>query len=297
MIIISKCFPAQARASRLDRADRRNQGSVMEPDEGHPRTRPRQRGARLPHEGVNVETTSGQAARRGPRKTSERIAVDIVHDIVSDGLRSGDHLPLEAAMGEQYQASRGSVREALRLLEVQGLVHLKPGPGGGPVVGTVDPANLARMVTLYFHLNASTYGELLDAQALLESLCAQRAACHPDRRDALRPFLDPEPPDSEVAYRVVTIAFHQAVYELADNNVLTLLTRSVTHIVTEHVVATMDPVELRPAILHEHAELATAIVAGRAPKAARLMATHFDSQHDFYRERWPARLDELIEWR
>ena len=107
-------------------------------------------------------------------------------------------------MGEQYQASRGSVREALRLLEVQGLVHLKPGPGGGPVVGTVDPANLARMVALYFHLNASTYGELLESQALLEAQCAQRAATNPDRREVLRPFLQPETPDSEVGYRLAT---------------------------------------------------------------------------------------------
>ena len=41
------------------------------------------------------------------------------------------------------------------------------------------------------------------------------------------------------------MGFHTAVYRLANNLVLTLLTQSVTHIVSDHVVATMDPVELR----------------------------------------------------
>src|SRR4029077_8746492 len=95
--------------------------------------------------------------RRSP-KTSERVALEIVHDIVAQGVRAGDRLPLEAEMVEQYQVSRASLREALRLLEVQGLIRLKAGPGGGTVVGSVEAANLARTATLYFHLGASTYG-------------------------------------------------------------------------------------------------------------------------------------------
>ena len=67
--------------------------------------------------------------------------------------------------------------------------------------------------------------------------------------------------------------------------------------VTHHVVATMDPVELRPAILDEHVALAKAIAAGHVDRARRGMAEHFQAQHDYYRERWPARLAELIEWR
>ena len=59
----------------------------------------------------------------------------------------------------------------------------------------------------------------------------------------------------------------------------------------------MDPVELRQDIVDEHAVLARTISAGQADKAARLMAEHFQAQHDYYAEHWPARLGELIEWR
>jgi GntR family transcriptional repressor for pyruvate dehydrogenase complex len=245
--------------------------------------------------GESTDPAAPVPERRRTQKTSERVALDIVRDIVVQGIRAGDRLPLEASMIEQYHVSRASLREALRLLEMQGLIRLKPGPGGGPVVGSVQAANLARTATLYYHLGAASYRQLLEAQAMLEPLGAELACRHPDRRTALKPFLDAHEPQGESEYRRVTRGFHDVVYRLAGNPVLTLLIHAVTHIVTDQVVATMDPVVLRPTILVEHAELARAIAAGRASKARRLMAAHFEAQHDFYRRHWPARLDELIE--
>ena len=61
------------------------------------------------------------------------LAVMIVRDIVSRNRGPGDTLPSEAAMLAHYRVSRASLREALRLLEVQELIRLKPGPGGGPI--------------------------------------------------------------------------------------------------------------------------------------------------------------------
>jgi len=231
------------------------------------------------------------------RKASERVALQIVQDIVANGLRTGDRLPLEAAMVEQYDVSRASLREALRILEVQGLIRLKPGPGGGPVVGRVEATHLARTATLYFHLGGSTYDQLLATQVLLEPLVARLAAEHPERREVLTPYFGVPELDSEAAYREHTSGFHYAVYRLAANGVLRLVTEAITVIVADHVVATMDPEELRPAILQEHAVLARAIAAGRGERAARLMGAHFQAQYDYYRTHWPTRLHELIEWR
>src|SRR5262245_26288531 len=75
---------------------------------------------------------------RRPLKTSEIVALEIVRDIVAQGLAAGDRLPLEAQMLVQYRVSRSSLREALRLLETQGLIAIRPGPGAGTVVGRVN---------------------------------------------------------------------------------------------------------------------------------------------------------------
>ncbi len=236
---------------------------------------------------------------RGARqpKAAERVAGDIVHDIVARGMRTGDHLPLEAQMVDEYCASRASVREALRLLEVQGLLHLKPGPGGGPVVGQVDPANLARTTSLYFHLGGATYDSALRTQMLLEPVCAQLAARHPLRHATMERYLAPAAPRTTEDYRGHADGFHAAIYRLAGNPIIALLTQAITRIVTEQLVSTMDPVELRTAVLHEHAGLARAIAGGQQDVAGRLMVEHLRAQHEHICRHAPERLDDLIEWR
>lgn len=247
--------------------------------------------------GMTVGTVTIQTERSRTQKASERVAQEIVRDIVRRGLSSGDHLPLEAEMVEEYHVSRTSLREALRLLEVQGLLSLKPGPGGGPTVGTVEPAFLARTTALYFHLSGAKYSDVMRTQVLMEGICARLAAQNPERERAMRPWFGLDMPDDVASYRNITLGFHGAVYELTGNPVLSLLTQAVTHIVTQHVIMTMDPVDLRPAIVDEHGTLAELIASGDADEAERQMAAHFQTQHDHFAVRSPARLEEIIEWR
>ena len=59
-----------------------------------------------------------------PLKTSEVVARDVVRDIIAGHLQPGDSLMSEAAMLERFGVSRESLREGLRLLEVQGLISI-----------------------------------------------------------------------------------------------------------------------------------------------------------------------------
>lgn len=236
---------------------------------------------------------------RRSAKTAETVAAAIVRDIVSRNLRPGDTLPSEAAMLAHYRVSRASLREALRLLEVQELIRLKPGPGGGPIVSAVDPRNLAKMTTLYLHLGGATYQELFEAQVLMAPISAERAARNPDRTlvsAAMKPFLLEEQPLQGPAYWTVTNEFHGSVESLAGNRVIELISRIVGNIWHEHVVTRMDTSSIREQIHQEHRDIAKAIMARQPSKAGRLMRDHFAGIVEEYRRHWPGRFDELIEW-
>jgi len=73
---------------------------------------------------------------------------EILSDIVDRELAPGAKLAPQAEMLEEFQVGRASLREALRILETHGLITIKPGPGGGPVVSGVHGADFGRMATV-----------------------------------------------------------------------------------------------------------------------------------------------------
>ena len=265
--------------------------------------KPRRGGRRSPTTGrpdrVVIAIASGNGLTRPP-KTSERVARAITRDIIRDGRQPGDPLPSEATMLAQYDVSRESLREALRLLEVQGLVAIRRGPRGGPSVCTVDPANLGRVSTLYYHLAGATYRELWEAWILAESILAERAASNPDeaaRTAAMAPYLDDRQPADESETLVHShIAFHAAVASLAQNRVLEIALQTMGQIVSHHFVTTDDPRQLRSMVYDDHCELARLITAGDAHEARAVMEAHTRRTADIAGNNLGTLSDDFIEW-
>jgi GntR family transcriptional repressor for pyruvate dehydrogenase complex len=256
-------------------------------------------GAEAGHPGGHM-TWSGEFARR-TLKTSELVALDIVRDIVSQGLQAGDRLPLEADMLVQYRVSRSSLREALRLLEVQGLIAIRPGPGSGTVVGRVLPGNFARTLTLYLHMSGVTYSELLDAWMLTEPMLAELAARNPDRarvKAALTPFLGGHDSCHGEMRRIPAgLAFHDVVADLGANRVLTLEFQAIGFIVAEHILNSATRLELEDQIVDDHGAVALAIIDGKAALARKLMTAHVEHVVEDFKAFWPRRVGEKVQWR
>ena len=248
-----------------------------------------------------LQIVPGEALSR-PLKTAEIVARDIVRSIVSSGMRTGDPLPPESAMLEQHGVSRESLREGLRLLEVQGLIRIRRGPGGGPTVGQVDPANFGRVSTLYFHLVGASYDELFDAWVVAEAIMAVRAARHPSpavRRTAMEPYVLPHPPahpDGMHEFVHLHSAFHTAVARLGRNRVIELVLPSFGQIVSHHMMVRDDPRRLAELLEHDHRQLAEAIAAGRARQAGQLMEEHVERIVVLHREHADLDGTTIIEW-
>jgi len=71
-------------------------------------------------------------------------------------------------MLETYGGGRASVREALRILETNGLVNIRQARAGGAVVGRVDPVQFGRSATRYSNWVGPTVRELIEARLILE---------------------------------------------------------------------------------------------------------------------------------
>lgn len=234
-------------------------------------------------------------------KTSEVVAQRIVADIVADDLQIGDRLPPESEMVQNYGVSRESVREGLRLLEVQGLITLRRGPGGGPVVTSVDPRNLARTSTLYFHLAGANYNELFDTWLLFEPAVVRQVTETVDRAEkkrALAPFLPDYDPDVD-RDRFISRGngFHAVITTLSGNRILTMILQALSHIVVEHIVRDLDPLTERAEISDDHVAIAQAIIDGRATRAQRLMTEHIEHLVGYYRKHFPDKVEEYVQWR
>jgi DNA-binding FadR family transcriptional regulator len=235
-------------------------------------------------------------------KLSERIARAIVQDISKRGLRAGDKLPPEAEMVRQYDVGRASLREALRILEVNGVITLRPGPNGGPTIMDVDTARFAEMTSVYLHLSRAKLSELMQAQFLLEPLCARLAARHRTEADIARMSACLDRASSlaghaEHDWFELSREFHSALIEASGNRVISLLTTALQEMYSDKVVGMLSPTAARKDSLERQESILQAIKARDSQRAEALMKELMEVYGIRLRRHIDTRLDDIIEWR
>ncbi|MGA8222494.1 MAG: FadR/GntR family transcriptional regulator [Candidatus Acidiferrales bacterium] len=106
----------------------------------------------------------------------EKVAQQI-RGLIRDGLlKPGDKLPPERELAETFQVSRSSLRDAIRSLEVMGL--LEPRQGEGTIVLDLDASALVSPLSSMLQQKRELIGELLDLRRIIEPPLAARAALH-----------------------------------------------------------------------------------------------------------------------
>jgi GntR family transcriptional regulator, transcriptional repressor for pyruvate dehydrogenase complex len=239
---------------------------------------------------------------RRTEKLSEVLAREILHDIVERDLPTGAKLPSESHMLKTYEVGRASLREALRILEIQGLIQIKPGPGGGPVVAGVHSRDFGKMATMYFHASRATFGELMEARLVMEPVMARHAAQRQD--PAFLPLLEQVVEQSRAvvsaddrAYQVASTGFHDLVAGMSGNRILDLMGRALKDIYLDRIEGLVYPTEDREFILKEHDKISQAILKGDATRAERLMRDHMAMYAERAKMRFPELTSDLVQWR
>jgi len=121
-----------------------------------------------------------QPDNRGPRtiKRGDQVA-ELIKSWINDGkVRPGVRLNKEAELQDLFKVSRGSMREALKALEVQGLVSLSTGPDGGATITRVPLARAFQSLQNYLFFESISLEDIYGVRRVLEPLLAAGAVEH-----------------------------------------------------------------------------------------------------------------------
>ena len=238
-------------------------------------------------------TTVGVGRDHRRRLTSPRIA-EVVADelrrqIVDGELDDGDLLPPQAVLVERFNVSLVSLREALRILETEGLVSVRRGNQGGAVVHAPTKTSAAYMLGLVLQSEHVLLDDLGAALRELEPSCAALAAQRPDRittivkelarlNTAMAHHLDDGPAFTDLGRQ-----FHDALVHGRGNSTVTAVVGSLESLWgsherrwAEHSAASGDYPSTadRKAVLKAHTALTAAIERGDSELARRIATRH-----------------------
>jgi len=218
-------------------------------------------------------------------KRAEQVAEKIEQKIIDAGWPVGDLVGSEQSLSEEYDASRGVLREAVRLLEHHGTAQMRRGPGGGLVVSAPDIRAVRRSAALYLRYWKVDVESLAEARIALELNCLDlvaRRIKEPSVASRLSRIIDAEvaPEGSSIPTKTLRL-FHFALADLADNPAISLFTEILMELHDEFFAesrAEADPSAVRSgdaASSHRaHVAIYEALLAGDVDLARARMTRH-----------------------
>lgn len=212
-------------------------------------------------------------------KASDVLADRLRHEILDGDLGPGSVLPPERTLAEQSGLSRTVVREALRILEIEGLIRIRPGRNGGSVVRRPDLSSFARSLDVFIRGRRLRFHAILEAREQIEPVCAGLAA---ERRteeelaeleeitEVVERSIDDVP-----RFLTENVHWHVTVARLSHNELLS----GFMHALSSAVRAATDVQDfnsqaIRESAVRAHRAIFEAVRAGDAPRARRIMERH-----------------------
>lgn len=161
------------------------------------------------------------------KRVSQVIYDQIYQKIVSGELRPGHRLPSERELAEQFRRSRPSVREALRMLQQDGLLEISVGSAGGAVIRGISLETVEEPLRKLVAVGAINLNELVEYRHINDRGCARLAAIHYTEKDAkaLQKILDGAKNSIQepISFQEYDIAFHSALAQASHNALAQLI--------------------------------------------------------------------------
>ena len=216
-----------------------------------------------------------------PARASADVVFQIRSAILAGHYRPGDRLPTERELARQFEVSRVTVRDALRILEAGGLIEVRTGGQGGPYVAHPDLAILSDNLGNHMHLTGCTFHELAEARLALETAAARLAADRalPEDLAAMEAAIV-EPAGAEVA-AAASLDFHAAMVRASHNRALSIMFSAMHRLIREAFgeLHALQP-DMAGSAHDAHRLLFDAIAAGDGTRAEHLIREHLNEFMD-----------------
>jgi DNA-binding FadR family transcriptional regulator len=224
----------------------------------------------------------------------KRIAAPKPYDVLANHLREailrgeiseGDALPPERELVAQTGLTRGSVREALRMLGVEGLVQTRPGRFGGNVVTLPGKESMANAIGQFVRGRKLSLRRLQETREVLEPALARLAAVHRiDENLKELKSLHEELVASAGNFQqfsVVNIHWHNAVARASGNELLAAVLYAISYgVAVSTTTEEYDTPETRNQVIRVHSRIIDAIEARDPELAGRRMRQHISATHE-----------------
>ena len=223
-------------------------------------------------------------------RIAERVATDLRERILG-GRLADNLLPKQEELIAEFGVSAPSIREALRILEAEGLVTIRRGRFGGAEVTQPNATSAAYALGLAMQGQRVTLDDLAESLRALEPMSAASCALRKDRMKVLVPLLQANLSDSEDAlggpgFTWCARRFHHLVVDSTLNEATRLIVRSLVAVWSTQEenwaqIAAREgdypDVDEQKAVLRAHRRIASEIVAGSASKAEELARRHLEA--------------------
>jgi GntR family transcriptional repressor for pyruvate dehydrogenase complex len=222
-------------------------------------------------------------------RAHEQIVAQLQSLILSGKLAPGSRLPSERAMMVEFQVSRPTVREALRVAESMGLISVRPGDPGGSKVLAAPSIGISRVFASMLETGCTSAVELLEMRIVIDSSAAALASMQPRRKleNLLEILKQMELATDLSAFAELDANFHEAVIVESGNRLFHLIFQALEQPIRSLIENRFKSSrkQSRVETLQHHAAIVEAIQAGDAHRAASAVRTHL---REFYFHGLPA---------
>ncbi len=247
-----------------------------------------------------IEPALTRVSQARTLKTADRVAREIVDLIVEADLPEGARLPNERDMGDAFGISRGTLREALRLLESWGIVTVRAGRDGGPIVRYPRSEALAEGLAAVLRLRRVDVSDLLVARRAIEPELARLAASHVTQAqvDSMSGTVDVmQAATCQLEeYLEANARFHMLVAEAAGSTPLQIFSESLKTIADGSLARLSIDDARRRAVVSAHVRVVTALTARQPDLAAEAMRDHLTDAIGYWQAHHPEEYSSPVNW-